>query len=121
MTYSYQGNIQIIHQARFCEMVTNRYTDPQLPHKPFAHLLESEEHAHLLSAGDSLQGIEFVTPDLALVELRVGHPPFLWTDLLTCARLSKSEDDTDGGGRWWIVHKSSENVPFLLEHAASST
>ena len=130
LTYSYRGDVQIVHQPRFCEMVTTRYTDTQLPHRPFAHLLDSKEHVHLLGACDSLQDIDFVTPDMALVTLRVGHPPFLWTDLLTCARLASGHDNgtggggTDGGtsdGRWWIVHKSSENVPFLLEHAAAAT
>ena len=106
LTYSLMGkSIQIVNQPRFCEMVQHRYTAEDLPHKPFSHLL----HLPLLSSCDSLQAIEFVTPELAIVTLKVGHPPFLWTDLLTCALLEE--------GRWWIVHKSSENEPFLVDRA----
>ena len=43
-----------------------------------------------------------------MVTLKVGHPPMLWTDVLTCARL---------GERWWIVAKSSCSEPLLADEA----
>jgi hypothetical protein len=59
--------------------------------------------------GDTLVSMEFVTPQLAMVILKVGHPPFLWTDLLTCARICEH-----GNKRWWIVHKSSDSESHPL-------
>lgn len=41
--------------------------------------------------------------------LRVAYPPFLYTDVLLLYRL--------GSGEWWIVAKSSGNVPFLKDEA----
>jgi hypothetical protein len=61
---------------------------------------------------DALNSIEFATPHLSLVVLTVGHPPFLWTDLLTCAYLDRPHEENPPAikaeKKWWIVHKSSE-------------
>lgn len=94
---------------RFCQKVTNRYTS-ELPHIPFAHLKDDP----LVASGDELLGVEFAesTPYVAMITLKVGHPPFLWTDLLTCAKL---------GTRWYIVHKSSTSEPFLTHLAVLKT
>ena len=97
--------IVVIDAPTFYGMVQNRYTTVAL-HAPYRHI--GHDHA-LVGQFDSLLSIDFVSPTLALVLLRVGHPPCLWTDLLTCA--------CDEAGRWWIVHKSSENDPYLLEYA----
>jgi hypothetical protein len=105
------GTVKIINAPTFCQMVEHRYEMPL--HAPYAHL---KHDIALLSQTDSLLSIDFCTPDVALVTLRVGHPPFLWTDVLTCCQLPSSDHD-NGDPRWWIVAKSSESEPFLLEHA----
>lgn len=83
------------NQQEFCELVANRYNDPTNRHYPFRHL---RDNPSVVARYDSLDAIEFATDRVALVTLRVGHPPCLWTDFLTVAKLSS---------RWWIVHKSS--------------
>ena len=82
------GKVVIKSQDEFLAMVRDRYSTPM--HAPYAHLRDDPRAA----AGDTLLSITFATPDLAMVVLKVGHPPCLWTDLLTCARI---------GGQWWIV------------------
>ena len=93
--------IRIWDCDRFCQKVTNRYI-AEPPHIPYAHL----QNDPLLASGDELLGIEFAEGSsyVAMVILKVGHPPFLWTDLLTCAKL---------GTKWYIVHNSSTSEPFL--------
>ncbi len=93
--------IRIWDCTRFCQKVTNRYRS-EPPHIPFAHLRNDA----LAASGDELLGVEFAqgVPCVAMVTLKVGHPPFLWTDILTCAKL---------GSKWYIVHKSSTSEPFL--------
>lgn len=96
------GDVVIKSQDEFLAMVRDRYSTPM--HAPYAHLRDDPRAA----AGDTLLSITFATPDLAMVVLKVGHPPCLWTDLLTCARF---------GGQWWIVAKSSCKEPLLEEEA----
>ena len=100
--------IRIWDSKRFCQKVTNRYIS-EPPHIPYAHL----QNDQLAASGDELLGIEFTegSPCVAMITLKVGHPPFLWTDLLTCAKL---------GTKWYIVHKSSTSEPFLT-HLSSTT
>lgn len=47
-----------------------------------------------------------------MVTLRVGHPPCLWTDLLTCCKVVTSPHDNQLLPRWWIMHKSSCHEDF---------
>ena len=96
------GTIVIKSQEEFLAMVGDRYNTPL--HAPYAHLRDDPRAA----AGDTLLSITFATPKLAMVVLKVGHPPCLWTDLLTCARLH---------GKWWIVAKSSCKEPLLEDEA----
>ena len=96
------GDVVIKTQSDFLAMVGDRYSAPM--HAPYAHLRDDPRAA----AGDTLLSINFATPDLATVVLKVGHPPCLWTDLLTCARF---------GGQWWIVAKSSCKEPLLVLEA----
>ena len=60
------------------------------------------------AAQDTLISVAFAAPDVAMVVLKVGHPPMLWTDVLTCAIV---------GGKWWIVAKSSCSEPLLKDEA----
>lgn len=82
-------------QPEFCQLVANRYNDPTNRHYPFRYL---RDDLPVVSRYDSLDSVEFATDRVALVTLKVGHPPCLWTDFLTMAKLSS---------QWWIVHKSS--------------
>ncbi|CAE7330612.1 unnamed protein product [Symbiodinium natans] len=96
------GSVVIIDSAQFCNMVQTRYTTPM--HKDYAHL----QHDPRIASRDSLLSIDFgsLSAPVAMVVLTVAHPPCLWTDLLTVAKIQ---------GKWWIVHKSSCKDPFLEE------
>jgi hypothetical protein len=93
--------VLILSQKVFCQKVTHRYSQEEM-HIPYAHLQNDPRAAER----DSLLCIDFATSDLAMVTLKVGHPPCLWTDILTCAKIN---------GQWWIVHKSSCCEPFLVD------
>ena len=103
LTYTGPDGALVIkpHDA-FVQMVSERYTTPM--HAPYAHLRDDPR----VAAEDSLLSVSFAAPDLCMVMLKVGHPPMLWTDVLTCARL---------GERWWIVAKSSCSEPLLADEA----
>jgi len=101
-----QSRVEIKDSKTFCHKVQHRY-DEEPPHVPYARLRNDAR----VSEGDSLLSIEFACKDIAMVVLRVGHPPFLWTDLLTCAKIA---------GRWWLVHKSSCCEPFMADCCAAS-
>ena len=96
------GSVVIIDSRQFCNMVETRYTTPM--HKDYAHLRDDPR----VGSRDALLSIDFgsLSTPIAMVVLTVAHPPCLWTDLLTVAKLQ---------GKWWIVHKSSVKDPFLEE------
>lgn len=98
------GTVQIKDAPAFAEMVASRYEAAGSMHAPYRHLKDDPR----VSAEDALLAIDFCAPDCCLVVLKVGHPPCLWTDLLTCACID---------GAWWIVHKSSCHEKFLTELA----
>jgi len=114
--------IVICESDKFYEKVQGRYVTEEM-HLPFKHLQNHPD----VGKWDDIQSIEFCcssggvtarssSPDLAVVVLTVGHPPFLWTDMLICAKIAE-EEDGDGQEKkkkWWIVHKSSENEPHPL-------
>ena len=97
------GAVVIKSQAEFVRMVSERYTTPM--HAPYAHLRDDPR----VAAQYTLLGATFATPDVCMVVLKMGHPPMLWTDVLTVGRL--------GGGRWWILAKSSCSEPLLEDEA----
>jgi hypothetical protein len=94
-------DVCIWSQAAFCDKVQNRYTN-QTMHQPFASL---QSHSQI-GVHDTLIAVEFATPNLCMVTLKVGHPPCLWTDLLTCGYLGETG--------CWILHKSSCHEEFPL-------
>ena len=101
LTYSsHDDSVVVKSSAEFCRMVTDRYTTEPL-HIPYATYRDDPAAA----AGDTLQGVSMISNTLALVRLKVGHPPFLWSDLLVCAKVLD---------RWWIVAKSSSSEPLLV-------
>jgi hypothetical protein len=139
-----QYKIVICESDKFYEKVQNRYTKEDM-HIPYKHL----QHHPNVGDWDGIQSIDFIpggpksgSPDLALVVLKVGHPPFLWTDVLVCARLRgeqpdnffdrldmaeealEADDHVEAAAKhakmekvkkkWWIIHKSSENQPHPL-------
>ena len=105
LTYSSHDDLVFVKSCvEFCRMVTDRYITEQM-HIPYAAYRDDPAAA----AGDTLQGVSMISNTLALVRLKVGHPPFLWTDLLVCAKVLD---------RWWIVAKSSSSEPLLVGPAA---
>jgi hypothetical protein len=104
LTYSSHGNdddaVVVKSSAEFCRMVTGRY-DTEPMHIPYAAYRNDPAAA----AGDTMQGVSMISPTLALVRLKVGHPPCLWSDVLVCAKVLD---------RWWIVAKSSSSEPLLI-------
>ena len=103
--------IVVFPQPTFLDKVQRRYEKTananENMHAPYAEL---QDH-HDIGRYDALLGIEFVTQNLCLVTLRVGHPPCLWTDVLTCCKL---EGNNKSESRWWIMHKSSCMEPYEL-------
>ncbi|KAG7349094.1 ABC1 family-domain containing protein [Nitzschia inconspicua] len=132
LTYSTGGpdeesenpKIVICDSDAFYEKVTHRYTRETI-HQHHRHLQQHPQAGD----GDTLTSMEFATPDLCMVILDVGHPPFLWTDVLTCARIGRAKDNQNQKDAksdepsWWIMHKSSECEPhpLTLNESAVST
>jgi Putative lumazine-binding len=104
LTYSSSAHnddsVVVKSSAEFCRMVTGRY-DMEPMHMPYAAYRDDPAAA----AGDTLQGVSMISPTLALVRLKVGHPPCLWSDLLVCAKVLD---------QWWIVAKSSSSESFII-------
>ena len=100
-----ESHVMIIPKSDFLEMVTDRYQ--RQPHADYAHLRDDPLVAHF----DEWISAIFATPNVAMVKLKVGHPPLLWTDVLTCIKGGPS-------GEWVIVHKSSCSEPLLADEKA---
>ncbi|CAB9520352.1 expressed unknown protein [Seminavis robusta] len=94
--------VAVVPQPAFCAKVQHRYTKETM-HQPYAPL---QAHPNI-GMHDTLQDVEFATPDCCMVTLKVGHPPCLWSDLLTCCYLGSDQG-------WWIMHKSSCHEEFML-------
>ena len=74
------------------------------------------------AASDSLLALDFAGPGVCRAILRVGYPPFLYTDVLLLLKQDQQpqqQQRLESAGGWWIVAKSSGNVPFLKEEARS--
>jgi len=110
LTYTNPSDqIVMYNPQEFFEKVSSRYEKEPL-HQPYAHLKDSP----LLDKIDTLLSIEFSSSQIAMVILKICHPPFLWTDFLTCARISEEGRKP----QWWIMHKSSDNEPHPLSGMA---
>lgn len=96
------GDLSIISSDEFCSRVDKRWEMDM--HKKYAHLANDPRAAQ----ADTLLGVDMAGPNVAMVTLKVGYPPFLYSDFLSFLKLK------DG---WWIAAKSSCNVPFLVEEA----
>ena len=101
--------------TEFLWLVSHRYeTEAHMPYADF-HWNEPQK----VAAGDTLQGVSMVAPTLALVRLKVGHPPYLWSDFLICAKIEMDDDSSKTDATttcfgWWIVSKSSSSEPFMV-------
>lgn len=108
LTFSSDGKISIVTSQEFCSMVGNRWTMDT--HRSFSHLKNDPR----IAAADSLLSVDFAGPNVAMVTLDIGYPPFLYHDVLVLLRLSqpisKLSDSSDG---WWIVAKSSDHEPWM--------
>jgi hypothetical protein len=100
-----EEGVIILTCSEFCHMVSNRYNEE--PHSQFAPY---QKDLNVVAIGDTMQGVSMIAPNIALVRLKIGHPPYLWRDFLVCAKLGPSNHD------WWIVAKSSSSEP----HQANS-
>ena len=84
----------------FCDKVAHRYQ--RAPHGDYAHL----QHDPRAAQHDACLWVSISSPRVAMVKLKIGHPPCLWTDMLTCVRLLCGSGPNEKD-RWTIVHKSS--------------
>jgi len=107
LTYALPDHLGIVvcDADEFCRVrVAGRWEQPA--HRPYAHLRGDPR----VAAADTLVSVDFAGPRACRVVLRIGCPPFLWTDVLLCLKLTAPVYGRDG---WWIVAKSSSSVPFL--------
>ena len=110
LTFATDDGVRCIPSDDFVDMVQHRWASPD--HKPFSHLRKDPR----ASARDSLRAVDFAGPDVAMVELDVGMPPKLFSDVLFLLRARRPPPGRPGGAPgWWIVAKSSIYAPFL-EH-----
>lgn len=103
------GTISVLEREIFCnDIVPNRYNNPESIHYQekikYSVNTEMENKFEQLAASyDEIIFGEFATPVVAMVKCKIGHPPALWTDFLTCAKL---------GEQWWIMDKVSCRQDF---------
>lgn len=103
LTFATDQSLVIVSSAEFCDEYVGRRWQ-RMPHAPYAHLKDDER----ISGGDTLVSVSFAGPRVARAILKVGYPPFLYTDVLLLLKL----DD-----EWWIVAKSSANQPFFEDES----
>ncbi|CAE8640624.1 unnamed protein product [Polarella glacialis] len=99
------GNLTALSREAFFQRLTARPATPEDASQRF----------------DKIVSVDKAGPDVAIVKLQIGYPPWvsrdpgfvsrpqgvLYTDVLSMMRLGPV-----GEGHWWIVAKSSESVPF---------
>jgi hypothetical protein len=108
LTYSSGGKINIVTSQDFCSMVENRWTMD--PYRSFSHIKNDPR----IAAADSLISADFAGPNMAMVTLDIGYPPFLYHDVLVLLRLSQPISKlSDSANGWWIVAKSSDHEPWM--------
>lgn len=98
-----EATVVIVSKDDFVDRVSRRYQIP--PHVDYARWKDDPRAGHL----DEWMWAKLAAPRVAMVKLKIGHPPYLWTDVLTCIQLVDHS--------WVIVHKSSCSEPFLEDDA----
>lgn len=93
------AKVHIIDRNTFCnQLVAQRYD--ATANSDHCNAIDFDTYA---ASYDEILSGEFATPSIAVVKCKIGHPPALWTDFLTCAKVDE---------RWCIVQKSSCRQPF---------
>jgi hypothetical protein len=105
--------VVIVSHDDFIHKVSHRYE--MEPHVQYAHLRTDDPR---LSEHDALISGQFATLRVAMVKLKVGHPPCLWTDLLTCVKLPQGAEKDNN--KWMILHKSSCCDLYLVDDKAKT-
>jgi hypothetical protein len=107
-----EGNVAVISSDDFCSRVAMRWSNEV--HEPYAHLMNDPR----IAAADTLLSVDFASPNVAMVSLNIGYPPFLYDDVLLLMRLSQSVPERpDSNAGWWIVAKSSDNTPWMTDES----
>ena len=117
LTFAKPDGVMLINCDDFCETNVGARWEMEM-HRPYAHLKDDPRAA----ASDSLLALDFAGPGVCRAILRVGYPPFLYTDVLLLLKQDQQQQQQqrlESAGGWWIVAKSSGNVPFLKEEAHS--
>jgi hypothetical protein len=105
----------VISQSEFCHLVQIRYES--LQHAAYANVLNKDQY-------DTWLGSASLNKSLAIGHLRVGHLPFVWSDLLLLAKLKDQytrrpslapESCNEDECTWWILAKTSHAQPFSLQ------
>ena len=111
LTFVLPSGVVVVPSKEFCERVATRWS--MEAHAPYAHLKDDPR----ATSCDSLVSIDFAGPNVCRCILRIGYPPFLYTDVLLLLKQSQQQGDerADCAPGWWIVAKSSGNVPFLAD------
>ena len=112
LTEATSGTVSIVNSDAFCHLVVARWS--MEAHVPYAHLKDDAR----ISAADTLLSVDFAGPDVAMVTLKIGYPPFLYTDVLLLLRLALPvAERPDSKAGWWIVAKSSDHEPWMDNEA----
>ena len=109
LTFATPGGVVVVDCKSFLDRVANRWSVDV--HAPYAHLKDDPRAA----SADTLVSMDFIGPSACRVVLKVGFPPFLYTDVLLLLKLGAACGEGREEGGWWIVAKSSGNVPFMAE------
>ena len=108
LTFAADDTITIVSSNEFCRVVEKRWSMDA--HAPFAHLKNDPR----ISSADSLVSVDFAGPNVAMVMINIGYPPFLYHDVLLLLRLSQPVSEREGSSAgWWIVAKSSDHEPWM--------
>lgn len=108
LTFVSEDSITIIDSEAFCSMVENRWSMEM--YASFAYLKNDDR----IAAADSIVSIDFAGPNVAMVTLNIGFPPFLYHDVLLLLRLTQPVvERLNSSAGWWIVAKSSDHEPWM--------
>lgn len=109
LTFVEDGKVTVIDSKAFCERQEKKW-DMEL-HLPYKHLRSDPR----IAAADTLVGLDFAGPGVALATVKIGYPPRLYTDFLSLLYLPGGVPEIDSKPAWWIVSKSCSFVPFMVD------
>jgi hypothetical protein len=110
LTFIEDGKLTVIDSKAFCERQEVKW-DMEL-HRPYKHLRADPR----IAAADTLVGLDFAGPGVALATVKIGYPPRLYTDFLSLLYLPGGVPQLNvSKPGWWIVAKSCSFVPFMID------